>query len=349
MQHADCARPIARNLGEHSENAKAFSPAKTLTSLLFGLGASFEHIRVRENDRSNLPLMMAKGKRSKQSNSATSAEGSQWVMAHTDEGDTYWYNAVTLESTWNDPNVPAKSSVAPNVASTRSDSSIVSSRTKERRARRAQRKGLDVGERIATDIFSNPQEEAPVPSPSVPEGGFKQEMSYEDQLQGSYMEPVEKPDFYEGMTEEQKGIWKGLVYDFDMDKPETEIRQKRTTGPIEPYTWVDRIFGRGLPDKTGNYWLPYGYLSFDFALVSAAFIAFVYNPENVLTDAPDEIRNPIKTVLAVWFSISFFLATFARSIAESKREPVNFWAAKVFLYGPLGLRELIKAVPKRSK
>ena len=38
-------------------------------------------------------------------------------------------------------------------------------------------------------------------------------------------------------------------------------------------------------------------------------------------------------------------AVFARGIATKKQQPINFWFAKVFLFGGLALGELTQAVP----
>ena len=57
---------------------------------------------------------------------------------------------------------------------------------------------------------------------------------------------------------------------------------------------------------------------------------------------PDEYRALIKEGLAINYVINAAAAVYSRGIAERKQEPVNFWTAKIFLFGGLALDELCK-------
>jgi hypothetical protein len=60
---------------------------------------------------------------------------------------------------------------------------------------------------------------------------------------------------------------------------------------------------------------------------------------------PDEYRELLCRGLLLTFAINAASAIYARGIAEKKQQPVNFWCAKVFLFGGLALGELTQAVP----
>jgi len=57
---------------------------------------------------------------------------------------------------------------------------------------------------------------------------------------------------------------------------------------------------------------------------------------------PDEYRDLIHQGLILTYAINAAAAIYARGIAETKQQPVNFWCGKVFLFGGLALGELVQ-------
>jgi len=113
----------------------------------------------------------------------------------------------------------------------------------------------------------------------------------------------------------------------------------------DPYDATARIIGRGLPNKAGAYTLPYlqtGHMLLLGVLLLSSSISY---PGFPLTEVPDEYRDLLHKGLLITFAINAASAVYARGIAEKKQQPVNFWSAKVFLFGGLALGELTQAVP----
>lgn len=112
------------------------------------------------------------------------------------------------------------------------------------------------------------------------------------------------------------------------------------------YDWTARIIGRGLPNKTGAYLLPYlqsGHMLLIGVLLLCSLISY---PGFPLTQVPDAYRSLLLQGLGLNYLINAACAVYARSIAERKQEPVTFWSVKVFLLGGLALGELTEAVPE---
>ena len=112
------------------------------------------------------------------------------------------------------------------------------------------------------------------------------------------------------------------------------------------YDWTARIIGRGLPNKTGAYILPYlqsGHMLLLGVLLLCSLISY---PGFPLTEVPDAYRSLLLQGLGLNYLVNALCSVYARGIAEGKQEPVGFWQAKVFLLGGLALGELSEAVPE---
>jgi len=115
------------------------------------------------------------------------------------------------------------------------------------------------------------------------------------------------------------------------------------------YDWTARVIGRGLPDKTGAYLLPY-LQSGHMLLLGVLFLcSLVSYPGFPLTELPEEYQGLLLQGIGFTFVVNLACAVYSRGIAAAKEEPVNFWFGKVFLFGGLALAELTDAVPLPTK
>lgn len=115
------------------------------------------------------------------------------------------------------------------------------------------------------------------------------------------------------------------------------------------YDWTARLIGRGLPNKTGTYLLPYlqsGHMLLFGVLLLCSLVSY---PGFPLTEVPDAYRSLLLQGLGINLLMNILASLYARGIAEKKEEPVGFWQAKVILLGGLALGELSEAVPDPVK
>ena len=89
--------------------------------------------------------------------------------------------------------------------------------------------------------------------------------------------------------------------------------------------------------------IPYLQTGHGILLLVSLLSGFVYAPGNPLTEFPVEIREFIKTGLAVVYSINTVLAGRAYFIAKEKNLPGVFWAVKTFLIGGVAFYEVTQA------
>lgn len=117
----------------------------------------------------------------------------------------------------------------------------------------------------------------------------------------------------------------------------------------EPYSYTDRVLGRGLPNKTGAYFLPYvqsGHMLLLGVLLLASLISY---PGFPLTELPEAYQSLVLQGIGLTFVINAGTAVYSRGLAEAKEEPVVFWFVKCLLFGGLALGELTNAVPTPMK
>lgn len=90
-------------------------------------------------------------------------------------------------------------------------------------------------------------------------------------------------------------------------------------------------------------------------LLTSVLCAFAEYPGNPLTELPTEIRDFLKTGMALTLAINGVLAVLSVPLAAGKKQPVPLWAGKALLLGGLAFDELNrapdlnKAAPARKK
>ena len=137
----------------------------------------------------------------------------------------------------------------------------------------------------------------------------------------------------------QERLMELFTFDSIDERPENE----------PPYDWTARFIGRGLPNQTGAYILPYlqsGHMLLLGVLLLCSLITY---PGFPLTQVPDAYRGLLLQGIGITFAINTLCAVYSRGIAQTKDEPVAFWFAKCFLFGGLALGELSEAVPMPTK
>mmetsp|Transcript_5595 Transcript_5595/g.5033 ORF Transcript_5595/g.5033 Transcript_5595/m.5033 type:complete len:355 (-) Transcript_5595:8-1072(-) len=109
---------------------------------------------------------------------------------------------------------------------------------------------------------------------------------------------------------------------------------------LEEYDIIPSIFGSG---KLLN--IPISFLQNGHGLlfIIVSLGAFIYAPGNPLTDFPYEIREFLKTGLAIVYSINFVLSIIAFNVAKSKNLPAIFWLIKTLLIGGIAYYEVTQA------
>mmetsp|Transcript_8690 Transcript_8690/g.18526 ORF Transcript_8690/g.18526 Transcript_8690/m.18526 type:complete len:453 (-) Transcript_8690:22-1380(-) len=108
----------------------------------------------------------------------------------------------------------------------------------------------------------------------------------------------------------------------------------------DTYDLTAAVIGAGRPTKEGTYILPYLQNGHIIGLLIVLLCTFVYYPGFPLTQLPDEAREQLRHGLLITFVVNAVLAIAAVNEAKTRKQPVVFWAVKVFLLGGLALNEL---------
>ena len=109
---------------------------------------------------------------------------------------------------------------------------------------------------------------------------------------------------------------------------------------FDEYDIIPSIFGSG---KLLGIPVPYLQTGHGILLLTTLLAGFVYAPGNPLTEFPIEIRNFLKSGLAVTYAINTVLAVLAAINAKSKNLPAVFWFFKTFLVGGVAYYEITQA------
>jgi len=156
------------------------------------------------------------------------------------------------------------------------------------------------------------------------------------------VEKVETP-----LTEAEARLQKGKDALYELLTFDTV--DERPAGEDQVYDLTARLIGRGLPNKTGAYLLPYlqsGHMILILVLLLSTFVTY---PGFPLTQVPEEYRELLRQGFLIAYAINAACAVYSIGISQSKEQPVVFWCAKIFLLGGLALGELTEAVPDPAK
>ena len=114
---------------------------------------------------------------------------------------------------------------------------------------------------------------------------------------------------------------------------------------LDEYDIIPSIFGSG---KLLGVPVPYLQTGHGILLLTTLLAGFVYAPGNPLTEFPLEIRNFLKSGLAVTYAINSVLAVLAFFNAKSKNLPAIFWFFKTFLLGGVAYYEITQSKDPRK-
>jgi len=149
-------------------------------------------------------------------------------------------------------------------------------------------------------------------------------------------------------TQEEQGVFdvakeklmELLVFDTIDERPAKEATE---------YDAVSRWIGEGLATKGGLYYTPYLQSGHALLLLILLFVSTFSDDGFPLLTLPDAWREEIWGGLRTTFAINAASAIYGGLIAERKKQPVDFWVAKVLLFGGVALGELSQAVPDPPK
>jgi len=117
---------------------------------------------------------------------------------------------------------------------------------------------------------------------------------------------------------------------------------------VKSYDAVSAVLG-----ESGQSFLgiatPYLQAGHVILLLTSLIGAFVEYPGNPLTEFPTEIRDFLKTSIAIVLAINAVLVAMAVPLAAEKNQPVPLWAVKTFLLGGISFDELNRAPKLKGK